>query len=63
MKQSQREVLTKEKQSRLATGGGPPLSDNETNIDPDIAVITPHLMETAPVLFSSNMTGDEINSK
>jgi len=61
MKQSQREILTKEKQARLATGGGPPLS--ETNIDPDIAAITPHLMETAPVLFSSNMTGNEINSK
>jgi len=45
----------------LATGGSPPAA--ETNIDPDIAVITPHLMETAPVLFSSNMTKDEIDSK
>lgn len=61
LKQSQREVLTKEKQARLATGGGPPIA--ETNIDPDIALITPHLMETAPVLFSSNMTENEINGK
>ncbi|EZA48589.1 hypothetical protein X777_13657 [Ooceraea biroi] len=58
MKQGQREILTKEKQARLATGGGPPPS--ETNIDPDIALINPHLMKTAPVLFSSNMTADEI---
>lgn len=62
MKQSQQEILTKEKQARLATGG-PPLSNCKTNIDPDTAAITPHLMETAPVLFSSNMTGNEINSK
>ncbi|XP_026830076.1 uncharacterized protein LOC113563111 [Ooceraea biroi] len=60
MKQGQREILTKEKQARLATGGGPPPS--ETNIDPDIALINPHLMKTAPVLFSSNMTADEINT-
>lgn len=60
-KQTQREILTIEKQVYLATGGGPPLS--ETNIDPDVVVITPHFMETAPVLFSSNMTENEINSK
>lgn len=61
LKQNQREVLTKEKQARLATGGGPPIS--ETDIDPDVALITPHLMETAPVLFSSNMSENEINGK
>ncbi|XP_077270879.1 uncharacterized protein LOC143902059 isoform X3 [Temnothorax americanus] len=59
MKQSQREVLTKERQARLSTGGGPPPSD--TKIDPDIALITPHLLKTAPVLFSSNMSESDIN--
>lgn len=61
MKQNQRDALTKEKQVYLATGGGPPPA--ATNIDPDIASITPHLMETAPVLFSSNMTENEIDSE
>ncbi|XP_018309179.1 uncharacterized protein [Mycetomoellerius zeteki] len=59
LKQSQRKVLTKEKQARLDTGGDPPLA--EINIDPDIALITPHLMETASVLFSSNMSENEVN--
>ncbi|XP_077259653.1 uncharacterized protein LOC143895984 isoform X2 [Temnothorax americanus] len=58
MKQNQRELLTKEKQARLATGGGPP--PPETNIDPDVAAIAPHLLETAPILFTSNMTDNEI---
>ncbi|XP_025161982.1 uncharacterized protein LOC105181348 isoform X2 [Harpegnathos saltator] len=61
IKQTQRELLTKEKQARLATGGGPPLP--EINIDPDVAIITPHLLKTAPVLFTSNMTENEINEK
>ncbi|KYQ51409.1 UPF0439 protein C9orf30 like protein [Trachymyrmex zeteki] len=61
LKQSQRKVLTKEKQARLDTGGDPPLA--EINIDPDIALITPHLMETASVLFSSNMSENEVNGK
>ena len=43
----------------MATGGGPP--ETEANVDPDIANIAPHLMKTAPVLFSSNMTEAEIN--
>ncbi|XP_011858188.1 PREDICTED: uncharacterized protein LOC105555758 [Vollenhovia emeryi] len=59
MKQNQREILTKEKQARLATGGGPP--PPETNIDPDVAIVAPHLLETAPILFSSNMTDEKIN--
>jgi len=33
LKQTQRELLTKEKQARLATGGGPP--PPEINIDPE----------------------------
>ncbi|XP_011705376.1 PREDICTED: uncharacterized protein LOC105460588, partial [Wasmannia auropunctata] len=52
LKQAQRDALTKERQSRLATGGGP--QEIEANIDPDILNIAPHLMTNAPVLFSSN---------
>ncbi|KYN50475.1 hypothetical protein ALC57_00112, partial [Trachymyrmex cornetzi] len=59
LKQTQREAITKERQSRLATGGGPP--EAEANIDPDIANIAPTLMKTAPVLFTCNMTETEIN--
>jgi len=59
LKQSQREALTKEKQSRLATGGGS--QETEANVDPDIVNIAPHLMQTAPTLFTSNMTEAEIN--
>lgn len=58
LKQSQRDALTKEKQSRLATGGGPQKA--EPNIDPDILNIAPHLMKTTPVLLISNMTETEI---
>lgn len=61
LKQSQRDALTKEKQSRLATGGGP--QEAEISVDPDILNIAPHLMENAPVLFSSNMTETEIKGK
>ncbi|XP_025158063.1 uncharacterized protein LOC112589350 isoform X2 [Harpegnathos saltator] len=61
IKQTQRELLTKEKQARLTTGGGPPLP--EINIDPDVAIIAPHLLKTAPVLFTSNITENEINEK
>lgn len=57
LKQSQRDALTKERQSRLATGGGP--QEEEANIDPNILNIAPHLMTTAPVLFTSNMAETE----
>lgn len=59
LKQTQREALTKEKQSILATGGGP--SEIKTDIDPDVANIAPHLMKAAPVAFTSNMSDVEIN--
>ena len=59
IKQTQREAITKERQSRMATGGGPP--QPEANIDPDVANIAPHLMKTAPVSFTSNMSDAEIN--
>ncbi|KYM96998.1 UPF0439 protein C9orf30 like protein [Cyphomyrmex costatus] len=58
LKQYQREALTKEKQSLMATGGGP--QETKIEVDPDIANIAPHLMKTAPVIFSSNMTETEI---
>lgn len=58
IKQAQREAITKERQSRMATGGGP--EQSETFIDPDVALIAPHLMKTAPVTFTSNMTEKEI---
>lgn len=59
IKQFQRDALTKEKQSYMATGGGPP--QVQINIDPDVANIAPHLMKTAPVSFTSNMSDAEIN--
>ncbi|KAL0098975.1 hypothetical protein PUN28_020915 [Cardiocondyla obscurior] len=58
LKQSQKDALTKEKQLRLATGGGS--LENEAEIDLDILNIAPHLMETASVLFTSNMSEKEI---
>lgn len=61
LKQGQREALIIERQARLATGGGPQV--HETTVDPDIANITPHLMKTAPCLFSSNMSEACLNSK
>jgi len=42
----------------MATSGEP--EQSEANIDPDVAVIAPHLMKTAPVAFTSNMTEKEI---
>lgn len=59
LKQSQREALTREKQSLMATGGGP--QEARIDIDPDIASIAPHLMKTAPVIFTSNMTEKAVN--
>ncbi|XP_070529790.1 myb/SANT-like DNA-binding domain-containing protein 3 [Cardiocondyla obscurior] len=61
LKQSQKDALTKEKQLRLATGGGS--LENEAEIDLDILNIAPHLMETASVLFTSNMSEKEIQDK
>lgn len=58
LKQSQRDALTKEKQSRLAIGGRP--EEAEANVDPDILNIAPHLMENAPVLLTSNMIETEM---
>jgi len=56
----QRDALTREKQARFATGGGAEVLSIE--IDPDIAMITLNLMATAPVLFTSNMNDEKIES-
>ncbi|XP_066590779.1 myb/SANT-like DNA-binding domain-containing protein 3 [Prorops nasuta] len=58
LKQGQREALTKEKESHFRTGGGP--ADEIFAIVPDISNIAPNLMMTAPVMFSSNMTENEV---
>ncbi|KAK2577756.1 hypothetical protein KPH14_001335 [Odynerus spinipes] len=58
MKGTQRDNLTREKQSRLATGGGPEVPAAE--VDPDIAEITPNLMTIAPIIFSSNMSNEAL---
>ena len=42
LKQRQREALTKERQHRMATGGGPSISD--ATIDPDVAEVAPALI-------------------
>ncbi|KAK4877840.1 hypothetical protein RN001_010346 [Aquatica leii] len=61
LKQGQREALTKERQARFATGGGPAASS--AVIDPNISTIVPKLMTTAPVLFTSNMPDKAITQK
>ncbi|XP_046487997.1 myb/SANT-like DNA-binding domain-containing protein 3 [Neodiprion pinetum] len=53
MKTTQRNALTKEKQSHLTTGGGP--KEPSADVEPDIASIVPHIMTTAPIVFSSNI--------
>ena len=60
-KSIQRDAITKEKQALMRTGGGPP--EKTVEINPDIAQLTPHLMVTAPVLFSSDIRDEEtVNS-
>ncbi|XP_071653648.1 uncharacterized protein [Temnothorax longispinosus] len=61
IKQTQRDVITKEKQNKFATGGGP--ETPSTELDPDVASIVPSLMATAPTLFSSNMDDEEVEDK
>ncbi|KYN29137.1 UPF0439 protein C9orf30 like protein [Trachymyrmex cornetzi] len=50
LKQTQRDIITKERQARFATGGGPEAPSSE--LDPNVALIAPNLMATAPTLFS-----------
>lgn len=52
LKQRQREALTKERQHRMATGGGP--STSGADIDPDVALIAPALMVEIPDAIDSD---------
>lgn len=61
MKATQRSTLTKERQARLATGGGP--EEKVSEIDPDIALVAPNLLEMAPTRFSSDLSEAEIRGK
>ncbi|XP_071577175.1 uncharacterized protein [Temnothorax nylanderi] len=61
IKQTQRDVITKKKQNRFATGGRP--ETPSTELDPDVALIAPALMATAPILFSSNMDDKEVEDR
>ncbi|KYQ53572.1 UPF0439 protein C9orf30 like protein [Trachymyrmex zeteki] len=61
MKATQRNILTKERQARLGTGGGP--EEKVPEIDPDIALVSPNLLEMAPTQFSSDLSEAEMRSK
>ena len=61
MKQQQRDALTKERQSRLATNGGP--EREAVKIDPNINTIVLYLTNTAPTLFSSNLEKSVMEGK
>lgn len=52
LKQRQREAITKERQHRMATGGGP--STSHAAIDPDVAQIAPGLMIEIPGAIDSD---------
>ncbi|XP_071579990.1 uncharacterized protein [Temnothorax nylanderi] len=45
----------------MATGGGPSIKSVE--IDPDIALIAPNLMKTAPGIYSSNLNDEEVKKR
>lgn len=53
IKAGQRNILTKERQARLATGGGP--EEKTCEIDSDIALVAPNLLEMASMLFSCDV--------
>jgi len=57
-KATQRNILTKERPARLATGGGP--EEKVPEIDPDIVFIAPNLLET-PTKFSFDLSEAEIH--
>ncbi|XP_024869853.1 uncharacterized protein LOC112453357 [Temnothorax curvispinosus] len=45
----------------MATGGGPSIKSVE--IDPDIALIAPNLMKTAPAIYFSNLNDEEVKKR
>jgi len=59
LKEMQGDASTSE-QAKFATDGGAEVPS--IKIDPDIAMITPNIMTTAPVLFTSNMSDKKIES-
>ncbi|XP_034944850.1 uncharacterized protein [Chelonus insularis] len=61
LKSDQRDALTKERQARMATGGGSPIPT--VDVDPEIENIVPNLMTSAPTLFSSNIPRDKIERR
>ncbi|XP_072764481.1 uncharacterized protein [Anoplolepis gracilipes] len=60
LKQTQKDILTKERQARFDTEEKEILV---TEIDPDVALTASDFMSTAPVLFTSNMNDDEIKDQ
>ncbi|XP_076545450.1 myb/SANT-like DNA-binding domain-containing protein 3 [Osmia lignaria lignaria] len=61
MKAAQRTAIMRERQSRLATGGGP--AEPAAEINPQIAEIVPSLMQNAPTILSSNYTEEELANR
>ncbi|XP_046145746.1 uncharacterized protein LOC123989090 [Osmia bicornis bicornis] len=61
MKATQRSAIMRERQSRMATGGGS--AEPAAEINPEIAEIVPSLMQNAPTIFSSNNTEEELTNR
>ncbi|XP_029054037.2 uncharacterized protein LOC114881418 [Osmia bicornis bicornis] len=61
MKAAQRSAIMRERQSRMATGGGP--AEPAAEINPEIAEIVPSLMQNAPSILSSNYTEEELANR
>ncbi|XP_034192530.1 uncharacterized protein LOC117609888 [Osmia lignaria lignaria] len=61
MKSAQRNAIMRERQSRLAIGGGP--AEPGAEINPEIAEIVPLLMKNAPTILSSNFAEEELANR
>ncbi|XP_046142825.1 myb/SANT-like DNA-binding domain-containing protein 3 [Osmia bicornis bicornis] len=61
MKAAQRSAIMRERQSRMATGGGS--AEPAAEINPEIAEIVPSLMQNAPSILSSNNTEEELANR
>ncbi|PZC80768.1 hypothetical protein B5X24_HaOG213992 [Helicoverpa armigera] len=60
-KQRQREALTKERQHRLATGGGPSISD--AVVDPDVSMVAPALIVGIDNAIDSDLVQESSQSQ
>ncbi|XP_047036311.1 uncharacterized protein LOC124642056 [Helicoverpa zea] len=60
-KQRQREALTKERQHRLATGGGPSISD--AVVDPDVSMVAPALIVGIDNAIDSDLVEESSQSQ